>query len=345
MCGAKTRMFAGFSFISARLLAGFLFTAGRCLTVCFILSALPLLNGCAGFAPQTDALNAQRPADLPPRVEMRDVPYFPQDEYHCGPASLAMALNASGVKVSSAALVDQVYLPGRKGSLQVEMLAAARRNGRVAYLIDPELTAVLREVAAGTPVIVLENFGVPFYPLWHYSVVIGYDLQRGEIIRHTGKHERAPGPLRLFEFFWQKENRWAIVAMPPERVPATATEQRYAEAVVALEKAGQARNARIAYESMLKRWPANLAAHMGAGNTSYALGDIEAAESWFRQAAKTHPDSVPALNNLAQTLLERGKIDEARATAERAVGLGGPLLPRTRETLDEINKRQASQKN
>jgi len=344
MCGTKTRVFAGFSFMSARLLAGFSFAGARCVEGLFILSVL-LSSGCAGLAPQTDTLKQQIPADLPSFAEVRPVPFFPQEEYHCGPAALAMALNASGVPVTPTALVDQVYLPGRQGSLQVEMLAAARRNGRVAYLLEPDLTAVLREVADGTPVIAFENLGILFYPIWHYSVVVGYDLPRDQIIRHSGKHERAPGPIPLFEFFWKKEGRWAMVAMPPERVPATATEQRYAEAVVALEKAGQARNARIAYESMLKRWPTNLAAYMGAGNTSYALGDIEVAESWFRRAAKNHPDSVPALNNLAQTLLERGKLDEARATAERAVGLGGPLLARARATLDEINKQQASVKN
>ncbi len=326
MPGTQARFIAGFLFIP-RFIAGFLF--------------LLLLSGCAALAPQSGALNAHRPADLPVRAELHDVPYFPQDEYHCGPASLAMALNASGVKVSSTALVDQVYLPGRKGSLQVEMLAAARRNGRVAYLIEPELTAVLREVAAGTPVIVLENFGAPFLPVWHYSVVIGYDLERGEIIRHSGKHERAAGPISIFEYFWRNE-RWAMVAAGPDHVPATATEPRYGEAVVALERAGQLRGARSAYEAMLKRWPGSIVALMGAGNTAYVLGDLAAAEARFREAAAAHPKSVPALNNLAQTLLDRGKLDEARATAERAVALGGPLRASASATLDQINKRRQS---
>jgi hypothetical protein len=33
--------------------------------------------------------------------------------------------------------VPQVYLPARKGSLQVEMLAAARRHGLVSYQLAP----------------------------------------------------------------------------------------------------------------------------------------------------------------------------------------------------------------
>jgi hypothetical protein len=305
----------------------------------FFLAAL-LLGGCAGLAPQTFALRDHRPPDLAPRAELRDVPFFPQEEYYCGPAALAMVLNATGVKVTSDALVEQVYLPGRKGSLQVELLAAARRNGMVAYVLEPELTHVLREVAAGTPVVALENHGVRWYPLWHYSVIVGYDLQRQDVIQHSGRDARKVIPLGLFEYLWKTDGRWAMIVLPPGRLPATASEQRYAEAVVALEKGGHTRNAQMAYEAMLKRWPSSLAGLMGSGNTAHALGDLERAEAAFRQAAAAHPDSVAALNNLAQTLLDQGKLDAALAAAERAVGLGGPLLPTARATLEGIRTRQ-----
>ena len=149
--------------LKARLLAGFVF-----------LSAL--LSGCSIIAPQTYALKEQRPSDLPPRAELTQVPFFPQEDYFCGPAALAMVLNTAGVKVSPEELVEQVYLPGRKGSLQVEMLVAARRHGLIAYELAPQVTDTLREIAAGTPAIVLENYGFSWYPVWHYSVVVGYDL-------------------------------------------------------------------------------------------------------------------------------------------------------------------------
>ena len=90
-----------------------------------------------------------------------------------------MVLTAAGVKVTPEALVDQVYLPGRKGSLQVEMLAAARRNGLIAYELAPQLTDMLREVAAGSPAIVLENYG-PFS--WYPGVALlgGRRLRSGQ---------------------------------------------------------------------------------------------------------------------------------------------------------------------
>ena len=105
---------------SARVIAGVFFSA------CVL-----LLSGCAALWPQTAELREALPQGLPERVELKEVPFFPQTEYQCGPAALATALAAAGVKVTPEDLVSQVYLPERKGSLQIEMLAAARRHGLV----------------------------------------------------------------------------------------------------------------------------------------------------------------------------------------------------------------------
>ncbi len=308
-----------------------------CLIAGFIFLGIAL-SGCAVILPQTYALKEQRPPDLPVRAELTDVPFFAQEEYQCGPAALAMALNAAGVSVTPEALVDQVYIPARKGSLQVEMLAATRRRGLIAYELEPQLTDLLREVAAGTPVIVLENYGFRVFPVWHYAVVVGYNFERGETIRRSGMKQRQIMPFGVFEYLWKDEGHWAMVAVPPDRVPATATETRYANAVIALEKSGQIKHAYTAYNALLRRWPASFSGRMGLGNTAYALRDLETAEAAFRQATQDHPDAAAAFNNLAQMLAERGKLNEALAMAQRAVSLGGPLLSATQATLDEIRK-------
>ena len=190
----------------------------------------------------------------------------------------------------------------------------------------------------------LENYG-PFswYPVWHYSVVVGYDLDKLEVIRRSGKRSRRPTPLPVFEKIWKEESYWAMIAVPPDRVPASATEIRYAAAVVALERSGQHKTALTAYDALLRRWPASLAGQMGRGNVAYALQDLSTAESAFRRAAQDHPDAAAAFNNLAHVLAERGKLDEALAAAEHAVSLGGPLLSATQATLDEIRKKAETQ--
>jgi len=314
----------------ARLTAGFIF-----------LSAL--LGGCSFMAPQTYVLKDSTPGDLQPSAELREVPFFPQEDYYCGPSALAMVLTAAGAKVTPEQLVDQVYLPGRKGSLQVEMVAAARRHGMVAYELPPRVEDLLREIAAGSPAIVLENFG-PFksFPVWHYSVVVGYDLPNLQIIRRSGLRERLPTPMPIFEKIWRKEDYWAMIAVPPDRLPATADETRYTAAVVALERSGQLKSALTAYGTLLKRWPTSLAGQMGRGNVSYAMRDLDTAELAFKDATLGHPDAPAAFNNLANVLAERGKLSEALSAAEKAVSLGGPLLTQTQETLQEIQQKAAA---
>ncbi len=293
------------------------------------------------MVPQAAGIRDQPPADLPASAELREVVFHAQEEYHCGPAALAMALNAAGVDVTVDSLVEQVYVPGRRGSLQIEMLVAARRNGLVAYQLEPSLTDALREVAAGTPVVVLENYGFRIWPKWHYSVLVGYDLEKGELIRRSGLKPRQVMPFAVFEYIWSTDGHWAMVAVPPDRVPVTATETRYGNAVIALERSGNVRNAHVAYNAMLRRWPSSLVGLMGRGNTAYALKDLATAEAAFRDASRQHPDSAPAFNNLAHVLAERGKLDEAIAAAERAVSLGGPQLPSAQATLDGVRRKAA----
>jgi tetratricopeptide (TPR) repeat protein len=303
-----------------------------------------LLAGCAGMAPQTHALKTSRPPDLAPRAELVEVPFFPQQDYQCGPAALAMVLNAAGVAITPDALVQEVYLPGRKGSLQVEMLAATRRNGMLAYELAPALADLITEVAAGNPVVVLENFGVPISPLWHYAVVVGYDIDAGELILRSGLKRRETMPLALFERLWSHGDYWAMLALPPSRLPATATEFRYLSAAQALEKSGQLKTAKSAYLTLLTRWPQSLTGRMGLGNTAYALGEMGEAEQAFRQAALDHGQSAPAFNNLAQTLADQGKYPEALDAARQAVRLGGEWLATSRATLDEIEKKAGTRR-
>jgi len=69
------------------------------------------------------------------------------------------------------------------------------------------------------------------------------------------------------------------------------------------------------------------------------LGDYEAAERAFRRAVLAHPRSAAAHNNLAQTLADLDRHDEALAEARVAVGLGGPQEDTSIRTLDAIVSR------
>ena len=306
----------------------------RASPVAGILLSIVLLAGCA--TPQVSALLARPPAALPPQAELAATPFFPQEKYQCGPAALATALVHAGAAVSPEALVPQVYLPAREGSLQAEMLAATRRHGLIAYPLAPRLEAVLLEVAAGNPVIVLQNLAFAFAPVWHYAVVVGYDRDREEIILRSGTTRRLTMTLSTFERTWARGDHWAMVALPPDRLPATAIEADHVTTAAALERVSPAA-AQQAYAAALSRWPANLLARIGSGNAAYALGNLVAAESAYRRATLDHPQAADAWNNLAQVRLELGRKPEALDAAQRAVALGGPRLAQYRMTLQAIS--------
>jgi hypothetical protein len=300
----------------------------------FFLALLAALQGCAGIAPQTAALLDGLPAGLPERVELSTVPFFPQAEYQCGPAALATLLVSSGVKTTPEALVPQVYLPARKGSLQVEMLAAARRHGLVSYQLAPSFVDVMRELAAGTPVVVLQNLGIS--EGWHYAVAVGYDWKPGQMILRSGVTEREEMPFAVHEAVWKRSGYWAMVAVPPDRIPATADEAKWLSSLLAFERLNEPRSNRVAYSAFLERWPANVNAAVGLANAHHKLGELPQAERVLRDAMARSPDSPIVLNNLAQTLSDQGRDTEALPIAERAVAAGGPHAAAVRETRDAI---------
>jgi tetratricopeptide (TPR) repeat protein len=300
------------------------------------------LSGCAGLFPQTAALRNGLPPDLPEKAELKSVPFFPQTEYQCGPAALAIVLNAAGVKVTPEELVPEVYLPERKGSLQVEMLAATRRHRLVSYLLAPKFVDLLREIAAGTPVVVLQDLS-PFGG-YHYAVAIGYDYDAGKLILRSGEEERQELFFPVHEFTWMRGGYWAMVAVPPDKIPATAEESRWLGSVAALERTGDPRDARTAYQTFLKRWPDNTNAAIGLANAHYALRELHEAEGVLREVAARDPGAVIALNNLAQILSDQGRDEEALPVIERAAAAGGQYADAIAETRRGILARLAAKK-
>jgi tetratricopeptide (TPR) repeat protein len=303
--------------------------------------ALVLLSGCAT---QTRALLSAPHADLPRQVELKTTPFIAQERYQCGPASLAMSLRAAGFAIDADALVPQVYLPQREGSLQVEMLAAARRNGAFSMTIPPRIDALVAELASGNPVLILQNLSLPIKPMWHYAVAIGYDLERGDIILRSGTTERLVMPMSTFEHTWKRSGYWGMVALAPGRLPATAQEATVLDALVAFEKSSPPAASRQTYALAAQRWPGNMKLALGLGNTAYAAGDKAAAASAYQRASELQPDSGAAFNNLAVALMELRRLPEARAAAERALALGGPWRAAALETLKTIELAEKNQK-
>lgn len=297
-------------------------------------AALLLLTGCAT---QTRALLAA-PRVGPHQQELSSTPFHAQERYQCGPAALAMLLGAAGIDASPEALAPEVYLPAREGSLQIELQAAGRRHGALTTTIEPSLAALLAELDAGHPVLVMQNLSLPIVPRWHYAVAIGYNIDSREMILRSGTTQRLTMPFSTFEHTWKRSGFWGMVALAPGQLPATTKLAELQAALIAYEKVAPSKSAHQAYRAALQRWPNTLALQLGLGNSAYAGGDRQVAAAAFRSAAVAHPNNGAAFNNLAVVLGELGQLDEARVAAQAAIDLGGPWRDEALATMRGLQK-------
>lgn len=306
------------------------FALAACVAVC------ALLGGCVLHPPLVRANLAQ---SAPAHVELDATPFFPQRKYQCGPAALATVLGASGVPVTAEALTPLVYIPGRHGSLQIEMEAVPRKFGRLAYPLDPNLDAILSELDAGRPVLVLHNYGIPHFPRWHYAVVIGYDAETDTLVLRSGVTRRQTLSAANFMRAWDNGGRWALVLLRPGELPASADADRYLQAAAGFERVAKPEDARLAFDAAVRRWPEQPLAWIGRGTAEYRAGALSAAARDYEVALHLDGTNVGARNNLAMTLLELGCPEKARKQLEHVDE--GTLRSPLREAVLDTRRRLA----
>ncbi|MGE5546447.1 MAG: PA2778 family cysteine peptidase [Solirubrobacterales bacterium] len=289
-----------------------------------------LLAGCGSERPLAERLGQ------PTTIRVSGVPFHPQDGFGCGTASLAMMLEWSGLHVGPKDLEGQ--LAAGRDDPRTGMIDTARRWGRLSYAVKGS-DAMMAELAAGHPVLILENLGLRNEPMWNCPVAIGYDRERGDVLMHSGVDPAKRTPVRLLRRLWSETDEWGLVVLPPGDLPAMAERDAYLEATAGLEQAGRHWEAVMAYDAALSRWPADAGVLMGLGSSLYQLGDPQGAADAYQAASALAPDPGPALDKLAQVLAGLGRRDEAVAAATKAVALGGPMKASYEKTLKDVTKK------
>jgi tetratricopeptide (TPR) repeat protein len=292
-----------------------------------------VLNGCSTIPP---SMSAYGPAASP--LELVDTPFYPQQQYQCGPAALMTLLTASGVATTLNAVTAQVYIPAREGSLQTEILAASRAAERIPYVLAPGLASITAELAAGRPGLVLQNRGVSWAPRWHYAVVVGTDAQNKKVVLRSGTDLRRTTRSSVFLRTWRRSDYWAVTTLKPGELPANPDRVRYVEAVAGLEQTGHFEAARDAWRAGRSHWPDDAVIQFGLANTEFALGNFTAAERLYVDLLSEDSGSLIARNNLAMTMLVLGRNREAREQIDAAlkIAAGSPLLADLLDTQETI---------
>lgn len=284
------------------------------------LGLLLVLGALAGCATQRDVVSGAAPMQgRSTAIELHDTPFFPQQALQCGPAALATVLGAAGTAADPDALAREVFTPGLGGSLQLELVAAARARGFLPYVIAPEPDAIFAELLAGRPVLVLQNLRLRSWPAWHYAVVVGADPATDQVVLRSGVERRLEVPAARFLRSWDRGGRWGLVLLRPGQLPAAPDRARYFDAVAGLEETGHHAAAVLAWEAALAAWPGDPVARFGLATASYLGGDLVAARDAYRALLRAQPGHAAALNNLAHVMAELGCPATARALAARAV--------------------------
>ena len=293
-----------------------------------------LLTGCASIPDAVRSL----PGDA--SIELDGTPFYPQERYECGPAALTTTLVSSGADASLDEIVDAVFLPGREGSLQIELVAAARQYDRLPYVIDGTLAAIHGELEAGRAVLVLQNLGVAAIPRWHYAVVIGIDVEAGYVVLRSGTERRRTTPIMTFLRTWRRGDYWGIVLLRPNELPANVDRRRYLSTITSLEETGRYEAAAEAWRTAVMRWPTSGVVLFGLANAEYGRGSLGAAATAYRALLDIDAGHAAARNNLAWVLAEQGRFEEAGKEIATALQLNedAALDDELRDTESQILK-------
>ena len=294
----------------------------QAVALCYGLFFLVLLSSCSSTAldKNNHPISTANIA-YPDNSKLIEVPFFPQKKYHCGPAALAGIFNFYQMEIQPDAIADQIYLPERKGSLQIEIKAAARRADFLPYELSGGIENLLLEVDAGNPVLVLQNLAFSWKPQWHYAVVVGYDKNKQQVILHSGTHANYRLDISTFINTWQRADSWALVITPVANMPVTAEAKNYLREASTLESVGKGSVAVQAYQQALLKWPDNDLALIGMGNFYYQQQHYQQAVEAFLRVTQVQKNNPAAWNNLAYALQKQGCYDLSLQAAEQAVEL------------------------
>ena len=186
------------------------------------LSGLSLLlwltAGCVSFEPPHSGAIAAN--DRPQAHLITGVPFIPQEEYYCGPASLASVLQFYGVMIDQDAIAAQVYLANLRGTLTLDMLTFPGRVGLQARSYRGSLDNLKSHLTAGQPLILFLNLGSHLLPRYHYLVAIGFDEREQAVIAHSGTTASKRMPYRELLKAWEKTDYWALFIQPPSVAPS-----------------------------------------------------------------------------------------------------------------------------
>jgi hypothetical protein len=136
------------------------------------------------------------------------VPFHPQTEYQCGPASLAGVLNFLGDPVTPEEIADAVFRKDLRGSVSLDLALYPRDRGFATRFWRGGVADLIAAVDAGTPLVVMIDQGIGPVGLGHFMVVVGY--APGGIVVNSGRERETVMAWRTFLPMWDRAADWTL---------------------------------------------------------------------------------------------------------------------------------------
>ena len=275
-----------------------------------------------------------------------DVPFVAPRSKLCASTSIEMvssywqSMTPYVPRLSLLELDERTLIPAKGGTLQIELMAAARANGLLVYPIEPTFDALFAELSERHPVIVLVNRSFSWYPLWHYAPITGYDAKAQTILTHFGDEPNEAVPIATFGELWKRSDNWGVALLPPGRLPASVSAKVFLRAAYDFEKTGMTNEAIIAYETALSRWPDYVPLLFALGNAYYNSHRISKAEEVYRYILLIDSKYPYALNNLADLLFHTQRSEEALKLLDRVITDDVEIQTLIKNTRKEIKAKK-----
>ncbi|WP_144393345.1 PA2778 family cysteine peptidase [Pleionea sediminis] len=277
-----------------------------------------MIWGCA-TPPQTLALQTN-PPPVNQRHYIERVPFYAQQQFYCGPTVLAEALSFYGNTVSPEEVAPLMFVPEKEGTFQIELVAAARSKGYLAYQTRGELNDIIQLVSDNKPIIVFQNLSISWFPQWHYALVVGYDLEKQSFTLYSGTYKDYEIPFDVFERTWQRGQFWLLAIVPPDKSSRYFDSFVYTSAAHDLISTNQRVNGVKALKTATKQWPNYWLPYFLLGN-HYLSSNLKESLKWYALGIKGGVEEAAYFNNYAYALLKSQQLSDAKSVIAKAIAL------------------------
>jgi ABC-type bacteriocin/lantibiotic exporter with double-glycine peptidase domain len=141
------------------------------------------------------------------------VPFYPQEDYQCGPASLASVLAYWDSNADPDEIAREIFSKSARGTLTIDMILYAQRKGFHAVQVKGSIESLRNSIDSRFPLIVLVDYGISVFQRNHFMVITGYT--NDGVIVHSGKSRNKFLPEKTFLAAWKKTDYWALLIKKP----------------------------------------------------------------------------------------------------------------------------------